>query len=86
MHLVDHIDLEPANGRCKLGLLEQLLDLTHASIRGSINLDVINEPAAINLSTTAADAAWGGRDALLTVQRLGQNSGKGCLSCSAGAS
>jgi hypothetical protein len=54
MDLIDHIDLEPACGGRKPRLLEELLNLCHAPIRGGIDLNIVNKTARIDFFAAAA--------------------------------
>jgi len=82
---IDHVDLKAARGRGELGLLEQLLNLTHTAIGGSINLDVIHKTAAIDLTAGAADPTGVCAHAGLAIQCLGNNPGQSGLASPAGA-
>ena len=79
VNLVDHIDLEPTTGRRESGLLQELLNLAHATIRGRVNLDVIHKASSIDLLTAAAMTAGLRHHTGLAVKGLGENAGQGGL-------
>ena len=86
VHLVDHIHLEAARGGRKTGLFEELLNLSDATVRGRIDLDVIDESATVDGQAVAAGAAGLAHHARLAVEGLGQNARQRGLSHTPGAS
>ncbi len=73
MHFVDDEYLEaPARRRIDRVVL-QFAHVVDAGVGGSVDLDQVDEAAAVDLGAGGANAAWGGSDAGLAVERLGKN-------------
>ncbi|CFP07748.1 Uncharacterised protein [Bordetella pertussis] len=79
VHFVDHVDLEAAGPRRVDRLLEQLGHFLDAAVGGGIELEVVDEAARIDFGAGAALAARLGRDAVLAIERLGQDARQGGL-------
>ncbi len=73
MDFVDDVDLETPAGWRIGGAIEQLRHVVDAAIRGGIELDVIDEAAAIDFHAGRADSAWRGRHPGFAIQRLGHD-------------
>ena len=85
MHLVDDVHLETTAGWGVLGVIQHLAHIVDAGIGSGIELDQINETAAINFLAGAAFPARSGGDAGQTIQRLGKDTRNGGLADSSGA-
>ncbi len=73
VHFVDQIDLVAAACRHVLHVVEQLARVVDLGARRRVHLDQIDEAPLVDLATGRALAARRRRDALLTVEALGQN-------------
>ena len=73
VHFVDHINLEAAARRRIHGVVQQLAHVVDAGVGGGVDLDQVDEAAAVDLGAGGADAAGGGGDAGLAIERLGEN-------------
>ena len=73
VHFVNHEHLETTLHRLVNRLLQKLLHLVDAAVGGGIELGVIHKAATVDVGTGLAHATGLRRDALLAVQRFGQN-------------
>jgi hypothetical protein len=64
MHLVDDVDLVAAGGGRVLGVLDHLAHVVDAGVGGRVDLDQIDETAAVDLPAGRTDAAGSGHAAV----------------------
>jgi hypothetical protein len=57
VHLVDDVDLVAAGGGRVLGVLDHLAHVVDAGVGGGVDLDQVDEAAAVDLLAGGADAA-----------------------------
>jgi hypothetical protein len=85
VHLVDEVHLVAALGRRVLDVLQQLTGVVHAGARGGVDLNQVHEAPAVDGGAGRAFTAGFGADALLAVQRLGEQPRHGGLADAARA-
>ena len=79
MHFVDNVNLETTAARRIQRAFQQLTHVIDLSVGSRIQLDQINETAAVDLLAGAAFPARRGSDPGYTIQRLGKNTRDGGL-------
>ena len=85
VHFIDHEDFKSTRDRLVDRLLNETLYLFNATVRGGVQFRVIDKTTQIDRNTIFTNPARLGRDALLTIERLGQNSRDGRLANTPGA-
>ena len=73
VHFVDQVDLVAAARRRVLHVVEQLARVVDLGARGRVDLEQVDEAAGVDVAAGAALAAGRRRDALLAVERLGED-------------
>jgi len=79
MDFIDDEDLVPVAGGGVLDVLAQLADLPDAAVGGRVDLQNVDGVALGDLQAGGAGVARVGSGALVAVERLGQDAGRGCL-------
>ena len=79
VHLVDQVHLVAAARWRILNVIEQITRVIHLRFGRRINLNQIDKTALVNLDAGAALTTGFRCDALLAIQRLGQDTGDGRL-------
>ena len=73
MHFVDHINLKTPSSRRIHGVFEQLAHFVDFGIRCRVDFQEIDETPGVDLGTGRADAARRRGDAVLAIERFGQD-------------
>ena len=82
---VDQVDLEAPPRRCVLDVVENLARIVDLGARGGINLEEVDETSLVDRHAVLALPARGAGDALLAIERLGQDARDGRLAHTPGS-
>jgi len=73
VHFVDDVDLEATDGRGVLGILQQLTHAVDLCVGGRIDLQQVDEAAAVDVDASGTLPAWHGGDAGFTIKGFGED-------------
>ncbi len=79
VHLVDEVDLVPADGRRVARVIEDLAHVVDAGVRCRVELEQVDEAPGIDVDTGRADSARRRRHAFDAVEALGKDARDGRL-------
>jgi hypothetical protein len=73
VHFVNDVDLETADGRCVLRVIQHFAHVVDAGIGRCVQLQQVDKAPGVDLRAGGAYTARGGGNAGLAIERLGQN-------------